>query len=34
MDLGGYIVDFTGGDNVGSRYVNIGVVDGRGRLMY
>lgn len=34
LDLGGYIVDFTGGDNVGSRYGNIGVVDGRGRLMY
>jgi len=34
LDLGGYNVDFTGGDNVGSRYVNIGVVDARGRLMY
>ena len=34
LDLGGYSVDFTGADNVGSRYVNIGVVDRRGRLMY
>jgi len=34
LDLGGYNVDFTAGDNVGSRYVNIGVVDARGRLMY
>jgi len=34
LDLGGYNVDFTGADNVGSRYVNIGVIDGRGRLIY
>lgn len=34
LDLGGYNVDFTGGDNVGSGYVNIGVVNSRGRLMY
>jgi hypothetical protein len=34
-DLGGYIVDFTGdANNVGSSYVNIGVVTRNGRLMY
>ncbi|MEZ5706869.1 MAG: ABC transporter substrate-binding protein [Burkholderiaceae bacterium] len=34
MDLGGYTIDFTGGGNVGSDYVNIGVVNRRGNLMY
>ncbi|ROZ74373.1 ABC transporter substrate-binding protein [Ramlibacter sp. WS9] len=32
-DLGGYVVDFAGG-NEGARYVDIGVVDRDGRLMY
>jgi ABC-type branched-subunit amino acid transport system substrate-binding protein len=32
-DLGGYVVDFAGG-NVGSKYVNIGVVTKDGKLMY
>ena len=33
VDLGGYLVDFAGG-NVGSRYVDIGVVTRDGRLQY
>ncbi|WP_182120271.1 ABC transporter substrate-binding protein [Acidovorax sp. FHTAMBA] len=33
VDLGGYTVDFAGG-NVGSRYVDIGVVTRGGRLQY
>lgn len=33
LDAGGYVVDFSKG-NVGSAYVSIGVVDGRGRLVY
>jgi len=33
MDLGGYTVDFAGG-NVGSQFVDIGVIDRNGRLMY
>lgn len=32
-DLGGYVVDFAGG-NVGSKYVDIGVVTKDGKLMY
>jgi branched-chain amino acid transport system substrate-binding protein len=32
-DLGGYVVDFAGG-NVGSKYVDIGVVTKEGKLMY
>jgi branched-chain amino acid transport system substrate-binding protein len=35
IDLGGYLIDFqSGGGNVGSRFVEIGVVDGRGKLVY
>ncbi|MFW7348385.1 MAG: ABC transporter substrate-binding protein [Pigmentiphaga sp.] len=33
VDLGGYLVDFAGG-NVGARYVDIGVVTRDGRLQY
>jgi ABC-type branched-subunit amino acid transport system substrate-binding protein len=33
VDLGGYRVDFSKG-NEGSRYVDIGVIDERGRLLY
>lgn len=33
VDLGGFRVDFSKG-NVGSRYVDIGVVNGEGRLVY
>ena len=33
-DLGGYVVDFTRGDRVGSSFVTIGVIDGAGRLRY
>jgi branched-chain amino acid transport system substrate-binding protein len=33
FDAGGYAVDFSKG-NVGSTYVSIGVIDGRGRLVY
>jgi branched-chain amino acid transport system substrate-binding protein len=33
IDLGGYRVDFSKG-NEGSRYVDIGVIDERGRLLY
>jgi ABC-type branched-subunit amino acid transport system substrate-binding protein len=32
-DLGGYFIDFSGDDNVGSNYVDIAVIDERGRLM-
>jgi branched-chain amino acid transport system substrate-binding protein len=35
VDLGGYNIDFpAGGNNVGSQFVDIGVVDRTGRLMY
>ena len=35
VDLGGYPVDFpANGKNVGAEFVDIGVVDSRGRLMY
>ena len=33
VDLGGYLLDFAG-TNVGSRYVDIGVITREGRLMY
>ncbi len=33
MDLGGYTIDFSGG-NVGSQFVDIGVITRAGRLMY
>jgi branched-chain amino acid transport system substrate-binding protein len=33
-DLGGFAVDFTGGSNVGSQFVDIGVLDRNGRLTY
>lgn len=33
VDLGGYLVDF-GGGQVGSRYVNIGAIDRTGKLIY
>jgi ABC-type branched-subunit amino acid transport system substrate-binding protein len=33
-DLGGYFIDFSGNDNVGSNYVDIAVIDERGRLMW
>ena len=32
-DLGGYFIDFTNDDNVGSNYVDIAVIDERGQLM-
>ena len=35
VDLGGYVVDFPAyGKNVGAEFVDIGVVDSRGKLMY
>ena len=35
VDLGGYLVDFpANGKNVGAEFVDIGVVDSRGKLMY
>lgn len=34
VDLGGFNLDFSGSDNVGTQYVNIGVIDSRGRLTY
>jgi hypothetical protein len=34
VDLGDYYVDFKDGTNVGSRKVDIGVVDARGILRY
>jgi ABC-type branched-subunit amino acid transport system substrate-binding protein len=34
MDLGGLPQDFTDGQNVGTHWVDIGVVDRRGQLMY
>jgi branched-chain amino acid transport system substrate-binding protein len=33
LDLGGFTVSF-GDSNIGSRFVDIGVIDGRGKLMY
>lgn len=33
LDLGGYPVDFTNGGNVGTQWVDIGVLDREGRLM-
>lgn len=34
IDLGGYSLDFSGADNVGTQYVDIGVIDSKGKLMY
>lgn len=34
VDLGGLPVDFTSGQNVGTQWVDIGVVDRRGQLMF
>lgn len=34
VDLGGYVLDFSGSDNVGTQYVNIGVIGNGGRLVY
>lgn len=34
MDLGGYAVNFTNGENVASEWVDIGVLGRNGRLMY
>jgi branched-chain amino acid transport system substrate-binding protein len=34
VELGGYTIDFSSGNRVGSKYVNIGVVDHSGRLIY
>jgi len=34
LDLGGYRLDFSGADNVGSRYVDVGVIDQAGQLRY
>jgi len=34
IDFGGYTVDFTDGSNVGSSKVDIGVIDGQGKLRY
>jgi branched-chain amino acid transport system substrate-binding protein len=33
MDLGGFALDFTHGTNVGTQWVDIGVLDSQGRLM-
>lgn len=33
MDLGGFSIDFTSGSNVGTQWVDIGVLDSQGRLM-
>ncbi|MDR3452237.1 MAG: ABC transporter substrate-binding protein [Rhodoferax sp.] len=34
LDLGGYVIDFSSGSRVGSKYVNIGVVGRNGKLLY
>lgn len=34
IDMGGLPVDFTNGQNIGTQWVDIGVVDRRGQLMY
>lgn len=34
MDLGGLPLDFTDGQNIGTQWVDIGVVNRRGQLMY
>ena len=34
LELGGYTIDFSEGNRVGAKYVNIGVVDRNGKLMY
>ena len=34
LELGGYRIDFSSANRVGSKYVNIGVVDQRGKLLY
>lgn len=34
LDFGGYTIDFSDGSNVGSAKVDIGVIDGQGRLRY
>ena len=34
LNLGGYVVDFSAGDRIGSRYVTIGVIGTNGKLIY
>ncbi len=34
LELGGYTIDFSQGNRIGSKYVNIGVVDRKGKLTY